>query len=92
MPIKELKKKVLIIDNNTTKKEDNVQKFISKGGSIPEEDSPKNTSDRADQFHRLTLRIPKELLECIDNKRKNRLGKISRNLWILKQIEKASEK
>ncbi len=41
---------------------------------------------------RLTLRIPKWLMEKVDEKRKQRVGKISRNLWILEIIEKASKK
>ena len=60
-----------------------IDEFISKGGSHPE----KNDSD--DGEHRLTLRIPKWLLEKIDEKRTEKIGKISRNLWILKQIERA---
>ena len=42
--------------------------------------------------HRLTLRIPKWLLEKVDEKRKERVGSISRNLWILELIEKATKK
>lgn len=38
--------------------------------------------------HRLTLRIPKWLLEKIDAKRKERVGAISRNLWILEKLSK----
>lgn len=59
------------------------QEFISKGGSLPEEEN--------DGDHRLTLRMPKWLLEKIDQKRKQRVGSISRNLWILEQIEKATQ-
>ncbi len=57
------------------------QKFISKGGGLPENED--------DGDHRLTLRMPKWLLEKIDQKRKLRVGNISRNLWILEQIEKS---
>ena len=45
--------------------------------------------DKEDDNHRLTIRIPKLLLDQIDIKRKQRVGKISRNLWILETIEKA---
>jgi hypothetical protein len=44
-----------------------------------------------DDDHRLTLRIPKWLIKRIDIKRKNRLGKISRNLLILEILQKATE-
>jgi len=57
------------------------QEFILKGGGLPENEN--------DGDHRLTLRMPKWLLEKIDQKRKLRLGSISRNLWILEQIEKS---
>lgn len=45
-----------------------------------------------DNEHRLTLRIPKYLIDLIDIKRKDRVGKISRNLWILEVIEAAATK
>jgi hypothetical protein len=66
--------------------EEKVQKFISEGGTIP----AKSVAEEGD--HRLTLRIPKWLLDKIDDKRKERVGSISRNLWILEQIEKACKK
>lgn len=40
--------------------------------------------------HRLTLRIPKSLMAKIDIKRKQRIGKISRNLWILETLDEAT--
>lgn len=67
--------------------EDKVSKFISKGGRLAEEEPSIST----DGDHRLTLRIPKFLMDKVDTKRKQRVGKISRNLWILEQIEKATQ-
>ena len=61
-----------------------VKDFISKGGGTVEQ--PEVSGD-----HRLTLRIPKWLLEKIDVKRSERIGKISRNLWILETLEKATK-
>lgn len=46
----------------------------------------------SDGDHRLTLRIPKSLMAKIDIKRKQRIGKISRNLWILETLERATRK
>ena len=46
----------------------------------------------ADEDHRLTLRIPKSLLARIDIKRKQRIGKISRNLWILEALDRATKR
>ncbi len=63
--------------------EKEAQEFIEKGGSLP------GKTEEGD--HRLTLRLPKWLLEKIDQKRKQRIGSISRNLWILEQIEKSIE-
>lgn len=68
----------------TPHKEEKVKKFISKGGTLAES-FEHNTDD-----HRLTLRIPKSLMNKVDVKRKQRIGKISRNLWILEMIEKAT--
>ena len=41
--------------------------------------------------HRLTLRIPQWLMDKVDVRRKNRVGKISRNLMILEILEKATQ-
>ena len=40
--------------------------------------------------HRLTLRIPQWLMSKIDNKRRHRVGKISRNLLILEILDEAT--
>jgi len=83
MAIKELKKatKATLLDL-----ERNVESFIAKGGDLP-----KVTFAEEDD-HRLTLRIPKSLMAKIDVKRKQRIGKISRNLWILETIDRATRK
>ena len=65
--------------------EKKIDEFISKGGSLPEN----KIEEELD--HRLTLRIPNWLVDKIDEKRTEKVGKISRNLWILKQIERAVE-
>ncbi len=86
MAIKALQKSV---KKQPVKAEDEkVERFISKGGTLANsvEQSSNSTED-----HRLTLRIPKWLMDKVDIKRKERVGKISRNLWILEVIEKASK-
>ena len=65
--------------------EDKIKKFIASGGSLAVDQEVSQEGD-----HRLTLRIPKSLMNKIDVKRKKRVGKISRNLWILETIEKAT--
>jgi hypothetical protein len=82
MALKELRKPML---QKPAQVEKNVEKFISKGGTLAEAEDIK-VSDDGD--HRLTLRIPKWLMDKVDEKRKERVGKISRNLWILEIIEK----
>lgn len=83
MALKELRK-------STKKKPDQIEskvnKFISKGGRLAADDHEKHDGD-----HRLTLRIPKWLMDKVDMKRKARVGKISRNLWILELIQKATK-
>lgn len=66
--------------------ESKIKKFISKGGSLA-----LDGMDEQDD-HRLTLRIPKALMNKVDAHRKKRVGKISRNLWILEIIEKATQR
>jgi len=65
--------------------EKKIDEFISKGGSHPE------NNIEVDSDHRLTLRIPRWLVDKIDEKRTEKVGKMSRNLWILQQIERAVE-
>jgi hypothetical protein len=66
-------------------KEEKVKKFISKGGTLAE------SFQEQEGDHRLTLRIPKWLMDKVDDARKGRVGKISRNLWILEIIERATK-
>jgi hypothetical protein len=81
MALKELRKPVMQKDAPI---EEKVKKFISKGGRLAFEDM------EPVEDHRLTLRIPKQLMDKIDVKRKERIGKISRNLWILEALAKAT--
>ena len=83
MAIKDLKKDVKVVPPKIDKK---LEQFISKGGDLP----MKILNN--EEEHRLTLRIPKHLMELIDKKRKERVGKISRNLWLVELIEKATRK
>lgn len=87
MAIKELKKAGKSMPLSLEK---NVELFIAKGGALAE-----NFNDEIvehDDDHRMTLRIPKSLMAKIDVKRKQRIGKISRNLWILETIDRATRK
>jgi hypothetical protein len=83
MAIKELKKATKTSPFDLEK---DVEMFIAKGGAVAE-----IISEEEDD-HRLTLRIPKSLMAKIDVKRRQRIGKISRNLWILETIDRATKK
>ena len=90
MALKELVKSVNKLQPITAKKEeDKVQEYILQGGSLTSESlsSSTRTGD-----HRMTLRIPQWLMAKVDEKRKERIGTISRNLWILEIIDKACKK
>lgn len=67
--------------------ESKIKKFIAKGGALALDELEESSDD-----HRLTLRIPKTLMSKVDAQRKKRIGKISRNLWILEVLEKATQK
>lgn len=84
MAIKELKKATKTIPFDLEK---NVENFIAKGGALPAEEIIVQDDD-----HRLTLRIPKSLMAKIDVKRRQRIGRISRNLWILETLDRATRK
>ena len=83
MAIKELKKATKTLPFDMEK---DVESFIAKGGALPEE------IIELQDDHRMTLRIPKSLMAKIDVKRRQRIGKISRNLWILETIDRATRK
>jgi len=63
----------------------NSQKHVCTSKTFEEDIQECTTQDD----HRLTLRIPRWLLHKIDVKRKERVGTISRNLWILERLEDA---
>lgn len=69
----------------TKVKEERVEKFISQGGTLAQ-----SFEEQSDD-HRLTLRIPRWLMDKVDTKRKGRVGKISRNLLILEILEQATK-
>ncbi len=58
-----------------------IEQIINKGGKTTQESS----SEMADQV-RFTLCLPKSLLKKIEENRKSRPGKISRNQWILETL------
>jgi hypothetical protein len=79
---------VKVEENFVHSNEEKVQSFISQGGSLAVDCN----TQLNDKDHRLTLRIPKSLLDKVDVKRKQRVGSISRNLWILELIQRATQK
>lgn len=61
------------------------RQFIEGGGKTAEE-SNSNSSASKKQDLRFSLRIPKQLVEMIDDQCRNQVGNISRNTWILEAI------
>ena len=57
--------------------------IIERGGKTAEESFDK--IEKNDEL-RFTLRISKDLIKKIDEKRKSRIGNISRNQWIIEAI------
>lgn len=78
MTIKRLEKK-------KNKKEDETltDSFINSGGKTTQESI--GSLEQLDS--RFTLRIPSMMLQKIDKQRKKKVGKFSRNNWILEAIE-----
>ena len=70
---------------NPVIQEQKVDNFISKGGKSPESSSVKR------EIKGIMLYLPKSLIEKIDDSRKKKEARISRNLWIVDKIEKALE-
>lgn len=85
MAIKQLQKTVKKPVVAVNKVADKVEKFISKGGTLAAH------IEATHDDHRLTLRIPCWLMNKIDTKRKERVGTISRNLFILEVLDKATK-
>ncbi len=90
MAIKELKKATKTTPFDLEK---NVETFIAKGGALANfTDDVSAEALAQEDDHRLTLRIPKSLMAKVDVKRRQRIGKISRNLWILETLDRATRK
>jgi predicted DNA binding CopG/RHH family protein len=73
------------LEKKKTKKENEslTDSFINSGGQTTQE-SIKNLEQLDSRF---TLRIPSMMLQQIDKQRKKKVGKFSRNNWILEAIE-----
>lgn len=66
-----------------------IERVIDKGGKTTE-DKPAGITICSQEV-RFTMRIPGSLLVKIDQKRKERVGNLSRNQWILETLAKALE-
>lgn len=78
MTIKRLEKKKPKKENASL-----TDSFINSGGKTTQE-SIQNLEQLDSRF---TLRIPSMMLQQIDKQRKKKVGKFSRNNWILEAIE-----
>jgi len=84
MTIKRLSKKTKEKADSKSKNEKITNSFISSGGKTTEE-SEKNLESNDLDF-RFTLRIPHKIIQKIDVLRNQKVGKFSRNSWILEAI------
>jgi len=84
MTIKRLTKKTKEKADSKSKNEKITNSFISSGGKTTEE-SEKNLESNDLDF-RFTLRIPHKIIQKIDVLRNQKVGKFSRNSWILEAI------
>ncbi len=93
--IKNIEALVVSMSQNMALQQDIVhllQKQIQLNIAFTEDEEVFSEDHSNDDDHRLTLRIPKSLMAKIDVKRKQRIGKISRNLWILETLAEATKK
>ena len=84
MTIKRLSKKTQKKTRSKTKNEKITASFISAGGKTTEE--PEENLESNDLDFRFTLRIPHKIIQKIDILRAQKVGKLSRNSWILEAI------
>lgn len=63
-----------------------IEKVISRGGEVSQDQKNENGEVR------ITLRIPSNLVEVMDRERKERIGNVSRNQWILEVIAEYQSK
>ena len=73
----------------TPKPADNVEAFISKGGSVPADATPKPTGKGAQH----PLKFPEgDLFERLERARKSAAVQLPRNTWILQAIAEKLER
>ncbi len=70
--------------------EDAIEEVIGRGGKTIEEGKNENKSVYIEENKTtsFTLRIPEKMIGLIDKRRKGRIGKVSRNQWIIEVIQK----
>lgn len=75
----------VFVQTNITENEEMMMRVIDRGGKTSSESVKMQESN--DREVRFTLRIAQELIQKIDERRKKKIGNISRNQWILEAIE-----
>ena len=79
MSVSRLKKK-----NKIAEDLEKIEEFIEKGGGVSVRGRPRIKKE--EQLLRFSLRIPKHLVNLIDESREKEIGSFSRNNWILSAI------
>jgi hypothetical protein len=74
-------------EKSVSRRPRDIDEVINRGGS-----SAASQEEQPDKERVFNLRVPGYLVEKIDALRKRRIGKISRNTWILEAIEDKIER
>ncbi len=70
--------------------EQSIGAIINRGGrTTAEVEAIEEKTKNEPEEIRFTLRLPSSLMDSIDKKRKERIGNISRNQWIVETLSKA---
>ena len=71
----------------------NVDELIAKGGSVAAaQDRPPQGVEEGKSVTSFTLRVPNEILETLDEHRKNQVYKVPRQQWIVEAIMQRLER
>jgi predicted HicB family RNase H-like nuclease len=69
-------------EKSVVRRPQDIDAVINRGGS-----SAASQEDNQEQERVFNLRVPESLVKAVDALRKRRMGKISRNTWILEAIQ-----
>ena len=74
-------------DRAVSRRPSDIEAVINRGGTSSDSREPSGEKERI-----FNLRVPESLVRQVDELRKRRPGKISRNTWILEAMEEKLER